>query len=95
VTAYYYTGWLVAYDSPTQYTNCNGTVNYSYTSFQNPVFCSAIYGVYEPTTFVYYWPIQLQGWQDGTLYGNFAWIIGGSQCSSWLYPAYQLNRSVN
>lgn len=94
VTDLWQTGWYVYSDSPTWYTNCNGSVNYSYTEFANVAFCYVVYGTYVPT-WVYYWPIQLQGWQNGSLYGNFYWMIGGSQCSSWLKPTYQMNRLVN
>jgi hypothetical protein len=64
-------------------------VNYSYTLFENFLFCTAIYGIYEPTTLVYYWPIQVQGWQDGSLYVNFAWTTRAlrSQISEWMTPA--------
>lgn len=95
LTDYWPSGWFLASNQPTEYTNCNGSVNYTYALFGNQLFCAAIYGPYTLPTYVYYWPIQIQGWQDGTLYGNFAWIIGGSQCSAWLTPTYQLNRSVN
>jgi hypothetical protein len=96
VTDYWPTSWYVAYDSPTQYTNCNGSVNYTYTQFNNPLFCVAATGnPFAGTTYVYYWPLQVQGWQDGSLYGNFAWQLGGSICSYLLTPRFQLARSVN
>jgi len=88
LTDYWPTGWFLASNSPSEYTNCNGVVNYTYALFDNPTFCA------QTPTLVYYWPIQVQGWQDGTLYGNFNWIIGGL-CTGLLTPAYQLNRSVN
>ncbi len=94
LTDYYYTGWVLDYNGPMEYTNCNGVVNYTYAQFLNPIFCYEITGGIGSTTYVDYWPIQLQGWQDGTLYGNFSWIIGGG-CSTLLSPTYQINRSVN
>jgi len=93
LTDYSYTGWFLAYNGPTEYTNCNGVVNYTYAEFINGVFCSTLTGL-NSTTYVYYWPIQVQGWQDGTLYGNFSWTLEGG-CIAFLTPAYQLNRSVN
>lgn len=88
LTELYASGWFLASNQPSEYTNCNGVVNYTYALFMNLNFCA------DTPTLVYYWPIQSQGWQDGTLYGNFAWQMNGL-CIGLLTPAYQLNRSVN
>jgi hypothetical protein len=66
LTDYAPTGWYLAENDPTMYTNCNGSVNYTYALFVNSPFCMAIFGPTTPAT-VNYWPIQIQGWQDGTL----------------------------
>jgi len=97
ITDFFYDGWFLYSDSPTQYANCNGTVMYDYALFENFAFCALYYPPPSlvPPTQVYYWPQQVQGWQDGTLYGNFSWIIGGAICSSLLTPSYQLVRLVN
>lgn len=96
VTYFWYDGWMLTYNTYSQYYDCNGTVQYEYDLFQNYPFCAAFYppGLAPPTN-VYYWPQQIQGWQDGTLYGNFYWIIGGAICSNLLTPHYQLQRIVN
>lgn len=74
ITEFWQDGWFLAGDAPTaQYADCNGTVMYDYATFMNYPFCVAYYypGPYYPPTMVQYWPQQVQGWQDGVLFGNF------------------------
>jgi hypothetical protein len=86
-------GWVAAYDTYSQFYGCNATGQVEYAMGMNTAFCSPVYYPGQaPVVYVQHWPQEVQGFQNGQLYGHFHWTIGGAACSALLTPRYVLSR---
>ncbi|SPF47340.1 hypothetical protein SBA4_3680009 [Candidatus Sulfopaludibacter sp. SbA4] len=98
-TAAWATSWFLYSDAPDDYSYCtddgmggyiedNYTAIVDYVTFENPVFC------FLTTTWVDYYPQEVDGNSDGSMDGWYDSYIFGSPCSGWLSPqAMQLHRN--